>query len=239
MSFFQPQNPGIGGLDELTTSEETVIQSITSLGTAGQVLAVNAGATGVEWVAAGAGNVTKVGTPANNQVGVWTGDGTIEGDSTLTYDGATLDVPDVTVDTEVYGVSWDGNSEVPTKNDVYDKIESLTPANSITWSEVTGTSQAGAINSGYILNNAALVTLTLPDTAALGSIIKIVGKGAGGWLLAQNASENINFGNITTTTGVGGSLASTHRYDCLEIVCTVANTTWTVTSAQTAGLTYV
>ncbi len=36
----------------------------------------------------GGGDVSKVGTPANNQVGVWTGDGTIEGTSGLTYDGS-------------------------------------------------------------------------------------------------------------------------------------------------------
>jgi hypothetical protein len=41
----------------------------------------------------GAGNVSKVGTPANNQVGVWTGDGTLEGPTDLTFDGATLAVP--------------------------------------------------------------------------------------------------------------------------------------------------
>ncbi len=34
----------------------------------------------------GSGDVTKVGTPANNQVGVWTGDGTIEGDAAFTFD---------------------------------------------------------------------------------------------------------------------------------------------------------
>jgi hypothetical protein len=38
---------------------------------------------------AGSGDVAKVGTPANNQVGVWTGDGTIEGDSALTFDTTT------------------------------------------------------------------------------------------------------------------------------------------------------
>lgn len=37
----------------------------------------------------GEGDVTKVGTPANNQVGVWTGDSTIEGDSALTFDTST------------------------------------------------------------------------------------------------------------------------------------------------------
>lgn len=31
-------------------------------------------------------NVTKVGTPVNNQIGVWTGNGTIEGDTKLTWD---------------------------------------------------------------------------------------------------------------------------------------------------------
>lgn len=38
---------------------------------------------------AGSGDVSKVGTPANNQVGVWTGDGTLEGDAALTFDTAT------------------------------------------------------------------------------------------------------------------------------------------------------
>ena len=39
---------------------------------------------------AGAGDVTKVGTPVDSQVGVWTGDGTIEGAASLTYDGSNL-----------------------------------------------------------------------------------------------------------------------------------------------------
>ena len=38
----------------------------------------------------GSGDVTKVGTPLDNQIGIWTGDGTIEGDTSLTYDGTTL-----------------------------------------------------------------------------------------------------------------------------------------------------
>lgn len=37
----------------------------------------------------GSGDVSKVGTPVNNQIGVWTGDGTIEGDADLTFDTAT------------------------------------------------------------------------------------------------------------------------------------------------------
>ena len=38
------------------------------------------------------GDVFKVGTPSNNELGVWTGDGTIEGDSNLTWSGSILDI---------------------------------------------------------------------------------------------------------------------------------------------------
>jgi len=56
------------------------------------VLAMNTGATAPEWSTAGAGDVTKVGTPANNQVGVWTGDGTIEGDADFVFDGTNVGI---------------------------------------------------------------------------------------------------------------------------------------------------
>lgn len=100
-----------------------------------------------------------------------------------------------------------------------------------TWVDVTGTSQTIAINTGYIADNAALVTLTLPTTAAQGTTFRIAGNGAGGWLLAQNASQTVKFGNTATTAGVGGSLASTDAGDALECLCVVANTTWRVLSA--------
>jgi hypothetical protein len=41
---------------------------------------------------AGSGDVSKVGTPLNNQLAVWTGDGTIEGVSALTFDGSIFSV---------------------------------------------------------------------------------------------------------------------------------------------------
>lgn len=99
------------------------------------------------------------------------------------------------------------------------------------WVDVTGTSQAIAVNTGYIADNASLCTLTLPATAAQGTVFRIAGNGAGGWLLAQNASQTVKFGNVATTAGVGGSLASTDAGDALECLCVVANTTWRVLSA--------
>lgn len=59
-------------------------------GDALKVVRVNAGETGLEFsTVSGSGDVSKVGTPVDNQVGVWTGDGTIEGDTALTFDTST------------------------------------------------------------------------------------------------------------------------------------------------------
>lgn len=101
----------------------------------------------------------------------------------------------------------------------------------ITWVNVTGTSQSASINTGYIANNASLVTITLPTTAAIGSVIEISGKGAGGWKLAQNSGQTVNFGSTVTTSGATGSLTSTNQYDCIRIICATTNTGWTVLSS--------
>jgi hypothetical protein len=76
---------------------------------------------------AGSGDVSKVGTPVNNQIGVWTGDGTLEGDTALTFDTTTdtLATGIVTVTDDAYAAGWNGSTAVPTKNAVYDKIESM------------------------------------------------------------------------------------------------------------------
>lgn len=101
----------------------------------------------------------------------------------------------------------------------------------LTWTDVTGTSQAAAVNNGYTANNAGVVTVTLPATAAYGSVIAVVGKGAGGWAVAQNSGQTIHFGSVNTTTGAGGSLASTNRYDVVYLLCTTANTDFVVMSS--------
>jgi hypothetical protein len=62
------------------------------IGTTGQVLTVSAGGLPTWATASGAGDVLKVGTPANNQMAVWTGDGTLEGTSDFTYDGTSLNL---------------------------------------------------------------------------------------------------------------------------------------------------
>ena len=102
----------------------------------------------------------------------------------------------------------------------------------MTWTDVTGTSQAMAVDNGYIANNAGLVTLTLPAVAVVGDIVRVDGAGAGGWLIAQNAGQTVRMLGQSTTTGAGGSLASTTQYDCVAYRCIIANTDWVVESVM-------
>jgi len=64
----------------------------------------------------GSGDVSKVGTPVNNQVGVWTGDGTIEGDTDLTFDGTDLTVGGAITATSVISTGSDGTHGVTITN---------------------------------------------------------------------------------------------------------------------------
>jgi hypothetical protein len=97
--------------------------------------------------------------------------------------------------------------------------------------EVTGTSQAAAANKQYITNNASLVTVTLPSSMTQGERIRIIGKGAGGWRLAQNSGQTIQFGTSATTTGASGYLESNNTYDVVEIICITDNTDFVVISS--------
>jgi len=97
--------------------------------------------------------------------------------------------------------------------------------------EVTGTSQQAVIRTRYIANNAALVTVTLPATAAVGDFVEVEGYGAGGWQIAQNASQSIRFLGVVSTTGITGYIASTTQYDSVHLRCVVASTGWEVINA--------
>lgn len=101
----------------------------------------------------------------------------------------------------------------------------------ITWNEVTGTTQAASADNGYITNNESLVTITLPSTCAVGKTIRVVGKGAGLWKIAQNAGQQIIFGNKNTTIGTSGYIASLYKYDSVELLCITADTVFSVTYA--------
>lgn len=105
----------------------------------------------------------------------------------------------------------------------------------MTWNNIAGTTQAAAVSNGYIVGNASQTTITLPATAALGSLVSVQGKGAAGWILAANTGQTIQMGATATTSG--GSFTSAAQYDNIQVVCITANTTWAVLSALSSGLT--
>jgi hypothetical protein len=102
----------------------------------------------------------------------------------------------------------------------------------LTWQNVTGTNQQAQPNTGYLANDAAQVTITLPTNANVGDIVSVSGVGAGGWqILGQtvvsytnqylftgsetNITLNAGTNNITaygaqggTGSGTGGGLGS-------------------------------
>lgn len=81
--------PAVG--DDLGAGLNTAVSL--AAGASASFIATVANATWTPWIVSvggGGGDVTKVGTPANDQVGVWTGDGTIEGTAALTFDAAAL-----------------------------------------------------------------------------------------------------------------------------------------------------
>lgn len=94
------------------------------------------------------------------------------------------------------------------------------------WSEVTTTSQTMSPNVGYVANNAALITLTLPTTSAFGDQIGLSGKGAGLFKIAQNAGQQILMGTNHTTVGVTGNVTATTADDSFTLLCITNNTTW-------------
>ena len=85
-------------------------------------IATVANATWTQWIVSaggGGGDVTKVGTPVNDQIGVWTGDGTIEGDAQFLWDGSALTVGFTAAGPQLLNeVATDTNPTiVPTRND--------------------------------------------------------------------------------------------------------------------------
>lgn len=132
-------------------------------------------------------------------------------------------------------------NRIPTQSGVYNYVRNSTVtsfngatgavlADAVTWSVITADTTA-VVNRGYFTNKATLLTLTLPTTAAVGSVLRVSGMTAGGWKIAQNASEVIHFGKTDTTVGTGGYIQSTLARDAVELVCCVADNEWNVVSS--------
>jgi hypothetical protein len=101
----------------------------------------------------------------------------------------------------------------------------------LTWTVVTGSTQAMTSNNGYIANRAGTVAFSLPTTSAVGDIVAVTGINTStGWSIAYTTNQQIFFGTSSATLTTG-SLASVNIRDTVYLVCVVANLTWNVVSS--------
>ena len=62
--------------------------------------------------------------------------------------------------------------------------------------------------------------------------MQVLGGNTGGWIVGQQASQFINMNGMTTTVGIGGSLASSAQFNTVTLICTSAPNGWTVLSSE-------
>ena len=135
--------------------------------------------------------------------------------------------------------AWLG-SLVDTLNSIMNQIENTLVSTMVT-SSATQQMQA---NTKYIATNGSQTVFTLPPIATgtepvsgVGSIITVSGFGAGGWKILTNVGQSIAVSSVNTVATT--SITTAHKYDTITLECIVADTFWTVLSAQTTGFTIV
>lgn len=92
---------------------------------------------------------------------------------------------------------------------------------------VPGTAQTVVPNTAYLANNASQVVFTLPASASVGDTFLVQGLAAGGWRISQGTGQKIIMDTTTSTTGVTGYIASTYRYNTVQLMYINTNT-WKV-----------
>ena len=234
-----------GFSDPMTTRGDIIIRDNTNtttrlgVGTNGQVLTTDG--TDISWgTVSGGGDVSKVGTPIDNQVGVWTGDGTIEGTTNFTYDGSNLLF---TGDLGITGTritkGWFTDLEVTNaiagsitgQAGTVATISGLAPdtattqatqANITTCENLTtiGTVTSGGLGTGAVLGG---VTMTLGSDADLdiyyrsSGVLTRLPKGAGDQVLSMNGTaDGIEWSTISGT-GTVTSVAAGNGLDFTTI----------------------
>lgn len=180
MAFRDTQNPGIGGLDELTTVEELFVQNLSALsyvqgdilyhngtsltrlpkGTALQELRMNAGATAPEWATPTSGTVTEV-SSANGAATVATG--------TTTPVITIVSAPILTTARTINGVSFDGSANITVTADANTLTNTILKSTVVT-SSLTAVGTLVTGNADAIVSAASLTVAGKVELATTAEI---------------------------------------------------------------------
>lgn len=98
----------------------------------------------------------------------------------------------------------------------------------LTWYTVPGTTQAMNSNSGYITQNVALTTFTLPALPTAGDIVRIAGYGAGGWTISLSGGQAISYLTQSIITSISSQIIS----DSIELVYSGTADLWITLSSM-------
>lgn len=187
-----------------------VVQNITKLSnlTANGFLKTSGGDGTLSVDTTAYGDVSKVGTPVNNQIAVWTGDGTLEGTSDVTYDGTNLNL--ITgKNFQIAGTTVFSDSAGTTTLSNVDAIDATTEA-----------TIESAIDTLPNLTSIQGRTVTLADAGADAIL---------GWDDSANAYENLTQAEVLAVIGDSTSTA--------KGVVELATDAETVTGTDTARAT--
>jgi hypothetical protein len=133
--------------------------------------------------------------------------------------GRTGNTPVATTLTAGTGVSITNGSGI---------ISIATSVAPVTWN-IINVSLTMTSNNGYIVISGIGSNLTLPTTSAVGDRLIIVANDVATiFSIRQAAGQRVRFGSFLSTTGTGGSITSVDDGASLTLVCTTANTNWSV-----------
>ncbi len=122
--------------------------------------------------------------------------------TTMFDSGAVTFTGDVTVPDEAYGVGWNGSLEVPTKNAVYDKIETLGGSGTVT--------SVSVVTANGVSGSVATATTTPAITLTLGAITPTTVNGntftTGTGVLTLSAGKTLTVSNTITLAGTDSTV---------------------------------
>ena len=97
------------------------------------------------------------------------------------------------------------------------------------WVDAGATPVNMVANTSYIADAGAQQTFNVPAVVARGTVFKIAGNNGGNFIVQMNAGQTLHI--ASGASSVAGTATATNQYDEIEILCTVANTTFTVIGA--------